>query len=220
MQRADRLDLEAGRLLQNCLYLCTVFSDDTDIVAAGFTCPVFFDIESSELTESVRTEKHFIESIVCHDNFRPVHHRCPDKLQDMLAERKLVALTDDDAAVFEFRSEEILHHGEGFLGRYDLGIRIVLHEVHDIGGVVRLHVLDHEVIRSLAFKCFFQIIEPLMREILIDRIHDRDLIIRDHIGVIRHTVRHHILALKKVDIVVIYANILDIVTDKHSASLS
>ena len=53
---------------------------------------------------------------------------------------------------------------------------------------------------------------------LIDSVHDRDLIINDHIRIVRHTVRHDILTLEQVDIVVIDADVLDIIGNKHRVS--
>ena len=64
----------------------------------------------------------------------------------MLSELKRRTLAYNDLAFFERRPEKVLHHDESLVGRDDLRLRVSLHEVHDIGGVVRLHVLDDQII--------------------------------------------------------------------------
>ena len=49
----DCLNVKTGCLLQECLSLYALFADDTEIVTAGFTCPVFFDIKGTELAEGI-----------------------------------------------------------------------------------------------------------------------------------------------------------------------
>ena len=48
VKRADGLDIKSCCCLEKLLYLRTVFSDDSYIVATCFAVPVLFYIESSE----------------------------------------------------------------------------------------------------------------------------------------------------------------------------
>ena len=54
------------------------------------------------------------------------------------------------------------------------------------------------------------IVEPLMGEIHVHSVHNRNLVIKDYVGIIRHPVWNRILSLKQVDDMVINANIADI----------
>ena len=76
-------------------------------------------------------------------------------------------------------------------------------------------MLNHQIIGLASGQFVFQIPQPFPAKILVHRVHNRNLLIQDHIGVICHTVRHHILALKQVHCVVIYADVLDIIGNKH-----
>ena len=53
VKRADRLNIQGCCYFEKLLYLRTVFSNDSDIVAACFAVPVLFYIKSSEFTESI-----------------------------------------------------------------------------------------------------------------------------------------------------------------------
>ena len=82
MERADCLYVEICCLLKNCLHLRTVLSDDAEIVASCLACPVVILfagltdlVESSESSESISREQHLVLRVICHDDFRPVHHR-------------------------------------------------------------------------------------------------------------------------------------------------
>ena len=47
--------------------------------------------------------------------------------------------------------------------------------------MVGLHVLDYEIVRLSAVQSSLEIVEPLMGKILINRIHDGDLVIFDNV---------------------------------------
>ena len=85
----------------------------------------------------------------------------------------------------------------------------------DIGRMVGLHMLHHQIIRLTAVQSVLQIVQPGMGKAGIHRIHDSDLLIQDHIGIISHTVGDNVLTFKQVDLMVINANILNIVCDIH-----
>ena len=54
-----------------------------------------------------------------------------------------------------------------------------------------------------------------MGEMLIHGIHHRDLLIQNHIGIIGHTVGNHILAFKKVNLMIVDTHIADIFRNFH-----
>ena len=96
----------------------------------------------------------------------------------------------------ERTEEEVLHHAEGLGISHDRGVRINLHEVVDVCGMVRLHVLNDEVIGFRSIQNGSDVVQPLMGEIGIYGVHNGDLFILDHIGVVSHAVGNHILSLK------------------------
>ena len=85
MKRQDHGDIKRCSLLQDGLYLCSVFADDADIVASCFIGPVFFNIQSAELAETIGRKKSSFIAVVSHYDFRPVHHRRCNEVQGVLA---------------------------------------------------------------------------------------------------------------------------------------
>ena len=77
-------------------------------------------------------------------------------------------------------------------------------------------MLDNEVIGLSAVQRLFEIIEPLVREIPVDRIHYGDLIVLNDVRVVSHTVRHDVLPLKQVDLVVIDAYVNNVIRYLHN----
>ena len=140
-------------------------------------------------------------------------------MQLMLAQIQRVAFLDDDMAVFVLGSEVVLHHCKSLIGRYDDGFVIDLHEIGDIGRMIRFHVLDDEIVRGLAVETVLQIVEPFMRKVLIDGIHDGDLVIEDQIGIVGHAVGDFVLSLKEVDLMIVDADVSDSIGDFHNCVL-
>ena len=78
-------------------------------------------------------------------------------------------------------SEEISHHSEGLgICNYSC-VRICFHEVLDICGMIRLHMLYYQIIRFRTVQDFGYIFKPFVFEISIYGIHNCNLLIHDHI---------------------------------------
>ena len=137
----------------------------------------------------------------------------------MLAKLQSIALFDDDTSVSVVGAEEVDHHIERLLRGYDDRLGISLQKVVDVSAVVRLHMLYDKIIGLSVADHGLEVIEPLLAEMLIDGIHDRDLFVDDGIGIVRHTVGNDILSLKKIDIMIVDADILDIIGNKHGNHL-
>ena len=54
-----------------------------------------------------------------------------------------------------------------------------------------------------------------MGEMLIDSVHDGDLVVKDDIGIVRHAVGNVVMAFKQVDLTVIDADVADRISDIH-----
>ena len=147
VQRANRLNIQPCRFLQKVLYLSAVFSYDSDIITTSFACPVLFYIQSAEFTETVCGEQHFVTGIICHHNFRPVNHRRSNKCQGMLSEFQRISFFDHDLSICEIGSEKLFHHCKSFHTGYDLRFFVNIHEIRNICGMIRFHMLNNQIIR-------------------------------------------------------------------------
>ena len=126
-----------------------------------------------------------------------MYHGSENEGQRVLSKRKGAAVLYLQFSAFEGHiAEEVLHHAEGLGISHDRGVRINLHEVVDVCGMVRLHVLNDEVIGFRSIQNGSDVVQPLMGEIGIYGVHNGDLFILDHIGVVSHAVGNHILSLK------------------------
>ena len=82
--------------------------------------------------------------------------------------------------------------------------------------MVAFHVLDDEVVRFAVAEDLGDISEPLLCKMLVDSVHDDDLLVDDDIRVVCHAVRDDILTFEEVDFMVVDTNIFDVGRDGHS----
>ena len=137
----------------------------------------------------------------------------------MSAEGERIAFLDDDAAVCEIGAEEILHHRERGQRRDDLRLRIGRGELRDVGRVIGLHMMDDQEIDLRIADLGLQVLQPLVAEVLIDRIHYGNLLVFDHIGIVSHPERDFELPLKEINFMIVDTDVLDIVRDLHLIQL-
>ena len=133
----------------------------------------------------------------------------------MLAKAEGVTLAHDDAVVGIVGAKEVLHHAEGLFGGDYTCFRVDLHKVVDIGGMVRLHVLDHQIVGLTALQGLLDIVQPLMGKILVHGVHDGDLLVQNGVRVVGHAVGDDVLSFKQVYLMVVYADVFDVVGDGH-----
>ena len=150
MKGTDRLNIQGRRLLEDRLHLCAELAHDPDVVAAGFTGPVLLHVQRAELSKGVRGKKHLLRALIAHQHLRPMNHGRPDKSQGMLSQLQRAAFLDHHLLRGKIGLVVILHHVEGGQRRDDLRIRILRCKAPDIRGMVRLHVMDHEIVRLAA----------------------------------------------------------------------
>ena len=55
-----------------------------------------------------------------------------------------------------------------------------------------------------------------MGEVLVHSIHNGDLLIQDHIGIVGHAAGHPVLPLKQVHLMIVNTYIANIVCDEHN----
>ena len=136
----------------------------------------------------------------------------------MAAQVEHVALFDDHLTLGEVGAKVVDHHTEGAHAGHDLGLGVALHKGGDASRVVGLHMMNDQVIGRTAIEHGLDVAEPLINKAGIDRIGDSDLFAQDNVAVVCHTVLGHIvLALEQVNVVIVDANVADILGDLHQA---
>ncbi len=86
--------------------------------------------------------------------------------------------------------------------------------------MVRLHMLHNQVIRLAAVQHGGQVIHPFVGKITVNRIHNRNFFIQNHVGIVGHPIRHHILPLEQIHLMIVHANIANILANFHLVHLS
>ena len=151
----------------------------------------------------------------------PVHvgRRHEGKL--VSTEVKLAALLDNNAAARKIGAEVVLHHLEGHGRGNNLSLGIALHKSGDACGVIRFHMVHNQVVGRATVEHSFEVAQPLIDEMGVDGIGDGNLVGKNHIAVVRHAVfAHVVLALEQIDVVVVDANVADILGNLHDAPIS
>ena len=74
-------------------------------------------------------------------------------------------------------------------------------------------MLHDEVVRRTARESGVQLVHPLLAEADFDGVHDGDLLVEDDVAVVRHAAGDFVQALEQVDVVVVHADVLDVVGD-------
>ena len=220
MERTDDLDIQIGGLLEHGLHEFAELTDDAKVVAARFASPAFrvLDVIGAELAKAVGTKEHLVGGLVGEDHLGPVNVGGADKGQAVAAQVEHIALFDDHLALGVVGAKVVDHHAEGTHAGHNLGLGIALHKGGDAGGVIGLHVMDDQVVGRTAIEHGLEVAEPLVNKTAVDRIGDSDFIAQDNIAVVCHAVLGHVvLALKQVNVVIVDANVADILGDLHQA---
>ena len=78
--------------------------------------------------------------------------------------------------------------------------------------------MNDQVVGRTGIEHGLEVAEPLVNKTAIDRIGDSNLLAQDNVAVVCHTVLGHIvLALEQVNVVIVDANVADILGDLHQA---
>ena len=216
VERADGGDVQARRLLEEVHGLGAVLAHDADVVPAGLVVPGLGAVEGPELAEGVRGEEDLVGAVVGHHDLGPMDHGREDEGEGVAAQSEGAAVLGHLPVLHEIGPEEVVHHGEGLGGRHHGGLGVGLQEAVDIGGMVRLHVLDDEVVGLAASERVLQIVQPLMGEMLVHGVHDGHLLVQNNVGVVTHAVGDLVLALEQVHLVIVHAHVQNIACNLHS----
>ena len=136
--------------------------------------------------------------------------------KSVCAEREASAVLDHDATLRKIGSEELLHHTEGAIRGYHDSVGKRLGKGGDIRGMVGLHMQHHEIIGRTVAQLSAQVGKPFLAKARVDGIHHGDLLVHNRIRIICHSVRDGILSLKKIDLVIIDANVFNVFCNEHT----
>ena len=214
VERADRFDLQRGRLFQQCLYLRAVLADNVVVVASCLRCPrrVGGAGEGTKAPEGVGGEEELLRFLVGDHHLRPMNHRGEHKMKRVRTKGERPALANLQQAVVRrrVRAEELAEHREGFGVADKLHFRIPLRKAQDAAGVIRLHVGDHKVVRTAPVQLVRELGEPFVRRAGVHAVHDGDLLIQNEVGVVAHAHRlDRVLVFKEAEGEVVRAHAAD-----------
>ena len=214
VEGADGGNVQPGGLLENGLDLGAVLAHDVEVVAPGLAVPVLLRVQGAELAEGVRAEEDLLRALIAHHDLRPVDHGGGDEVEHVAAQGELVPLLHREGGG-EVQPREVLgKEREGLGPAHEFHLRPALHHRLNAGGVVRLDVVDDEVVRLPAREGGFQVFQVLRALVVVHGVQDGHLLVQDHVGIVGHAVGDHILALEEIDVVIVDADVADAVSHR------
>ena len=210
MKRTNASNVESGCFLQKCLNLSAILTTNIEVIATSLASPVFFVRQCTELAESVGGKEYLVGLVVCNHYFWPVYHWSHEELQGMSTQIQNLSFLYGNGLVFEAGVFKELRHHLDSLGRcYNLNCWILGQKIGDISGMVRFHVLHHEIVRRTSFECLFQVGEPFFSLAEVYGVHDSNFLIHNKIRIIGDAIRDDVLAFKEIDSSIVYTNIFN-----------
>ena len=214
MEGGDGGDVQTGGFLQQGLDLGAVLAHDVEVVAARLLDPGAVLGDGPEGAEAVGGEQDLLRALIADHDLRPVDHGGHDEGQAMPAQGEGVPLLDSSGGIGA-GGVELGQHLDGLGAGHQLHVRVPLRQGADAPGVVRLQVLDHQVVGLPPGQGGLQLLQPLPGPPLVHGVHHGHLLVQDHIGVVGDPVGHRVLALKQVDVGIVHPHIADGVGQVH-----
>ena len=202
--------VQRRRLFKQGLYRRSVFAHNIHIIAARLTVPVLLSVQRPELAETVCRKQNLLRLLVRYHDLRPMYHGSHIKVQGMTAQTQTVPFLYLHFSAAEIHGKKLRQHGKGLGTSHHRQFRILFANPLDIGGMVRLQMGYHQIIRQTPGRIVqfpFQIGKPLLRGPGVHGIHDGDFFVYNQVGIVRYPVRHPVLTFKQVDLMVVAADI-------------
>ena len=138
-------------------------------------------------------EKDLIGRVIGDHHFRPMYHRCHIETELMYARVQCISLFHLIQSIGN--AMESGQHTKRLGVAYNLHSRILLAEQANATRMVRLHVIDNQIIQRASLQSLSYLLQEKIRIADIDRVDQDRLFIDDQISVVRHTVgqRPHVL---------------------------
>ena len=139
----------------------------------------------------------------------------------MSAEVKLATFLDNNAAARKIGAKVVLHHLESHGRGNNPSLGIAVHESSDACGVIGLHMVNDQVVGRATVERSLEVAQPLINKMSVDGIGNSHFIGKNNVTVVRHAVfAHVVLALEQIDVVIVDANVADILGNLHDAPIS
>ena len=213
---ADGVDLKPGELLECALHGGAVLADDVCVVArhlAPEAVGVHIGVEHAAVqgakrAEGVGREEHLLRLLIRDHDLGPVHHRSHVERELVVTQVERVALLDlvqpvGDAVISG-------QHAEGLFVADDLHIGIDLAQQADAAGVVRLHVIDHQIVQLAAVEQLSHALEEEVGIADVDRIDQHGLVVDDQIRVVGHAPGERPQVFKQCFLAIVYAYVINV----------
>ena len=155
----QHLNVQPGGLFQHRLDLGPVFAHDVGVIPPGLVQIVPVEVhlvgeqravQGPEGAEGVRRQQELVRLVIGHQHLRPVDHRRGHKMQGVPPGAEGVPLLHHADAALVPGAKELGQHIPGGGGAHHGGLRVPGQQVPDVSGVVRLHVLHHQIVQSPA----------------------------------------------------------------------
>jgi len=205
VQRADQIDFQTGSLLQNGLHLIAVLANDVGVVAAGFIQIIPHEVhfiaeqmavQRAEGAKGVGREQNLIGQVIGQHDFGPVDHGSHDKGVGVAAGLQGIAFLHGDGAAVHIKGEKLLQHGLGHAAADDLHFGIAQDDVLNAGSVVRLHMLDNQIVQFTAVQNGFYVFKIVVADRAVYGIKENRLLIQKQVRVVGNTVADTVDAFK------------------------
>ena len=229
MEGADELDLvqDAPGLFQQQLDVGAVLAHDVGEVAAGLVDPVpvkvdligkQLAVQGDEGAEGVRREQGAVGGVKGDHGLRPVDHGGADEGDLVAAEGEGVPLLHLDAAVAFQMEAELPHQHEGLFGGDDLHLGVPQQDLLNGGAVIRLHVVDDQVIQGPVPQQVLDVFQQLAAGGPVHRVKQDGFLVQQQIGVVADALGDGVDILEQGQAVVVGAHPVEIVGD-HSHTM-
>ena len=144
----------------------------------------------AEATKGIRGKQDLFARLIAHHDLRPVHHRRKDEMQLMPAQGQGVLLRYGDRAIAQIQIIELLDEADRLCVADDLHVWKAQCQLFDVGTVIRLHVIDDQIVQRPSVQSGQHIFDKLLADGSVDRVHQTRLFIQDQISVIGNTTRN------------------------------
>ena len=208
VKRTNCLNIKSCGFLEQCLNLCAELADNVEIISSCFTAPALVCVGCAELSECVSREKHLFAAFIRNENLRPMHHWSRNKIERVSTELQFVALGNCHNSV-QINVDKLRQHSLCISAHNELHIREFIASRLNTEAVVRLQMMNNEIIWNNVAERFVNIFEPPVNCDFVGCVEQRRLLVKNNVGIVCHSVFKYVLSFKKVNIVIIYACVFD-----------
>ena len=217
MRRANRPDLQTGEFPQSHLHRISILPDDIRVIT-NHLFPIMLHvhlrvyyaaIQSAVRTERVRREENLIRSVVGHHHLRPMHHRRHIESQLVASRVKGIALLHLMQPLGD--AMKTRQHAERLAIPDNLHARILLTQQTDATRMIRLHVIDNQVIQRTAVQRVRYFLQEDVRVTYIHRINQDGLLVDNQVRVVRNPIRQRPHILEQCLLAIVHAHVINLI---------